>query len=63
MGRPTLTLSDLEQWVQSGAQWTALEISDELAVIELSTCTGEPVDQLESTDRRLIEYVRAQRAG
>ena len=63
MGRPTLTLSDLQQWVQSGAQWTALEISDELAVIELSTCTGEPVDRLESTDRRLIEYVRAQRAG
>ena len=63
MGRPTLTLSDLQQWVHSGAQWTALEISDELAVIELSTCTGEPVDQLESTDRRLIEYVRAQRAG
>lgn len=61
--RPTLTLADLESWVESGADWRALEISDELAVVELRTCYGEPVDTLESTDSRLIEYLRAQRAG
>ncbi len=60
--RPTLTLVDLERWVQSGADWKALEISDELAVVELRTCYGEPVDTLKSTDPRLIEYLRAQLA-
>jgi len=60
--RPTLKLADLERWVESGAEWTALEVSDTLAVLELRTCYGEPVDTLESTDPRLIEYVRTQRA-
>lgn len=61
--RPLLMLADLERWVENGADWRALEVSDELAVVELRTCYGEPVDTLKSTDPRLIEYVRAQRAG
>jgi hypothetical protein len=61
--RPSLTLPDLERWIEGGADWRALEIADELAVIELRTCYGEPVDTLESTDPGLIEYVRGQRAG
>ena len=61
--RPSLTLPELERWVENGADWRALEVSDELAVVELRTCFGEPVDTLESTDPRLIEYVRAQRPG
>ena len=59
--RPTLTLPELERWVENGAGWTALEVSDRVAVIELRTCHGEPVDTLSSTDRRLIEYVRSNR--
>lgn len=61
--RPRLTFPDLERWEQSGAEWRALEISDELAVVELCTCYGEPVDTLESTDPQLIEYLRAQLPG
>jgi hypothetical protein len=61
--RPSLVLADLERWVENGAGWRALEVSDELAVVELRTCSGEPVDTLESTDPRLIDYVRAKRGG
>jgi hypothetical protein len=61
--RPSLMLPDLERWVENGAHWRAIEVSDELVVVELRTCYGEPVDTLKSTDPPLIEYVRAQRAG
>lgn len=56
--RPKLSLQDLRRWEDGGALWRVLEISDERAVIELRTCTNEPVDRQESHDRDLIEYVR-----
>ena len=56
--RPRITLAELERWIENGADWRALEVADELAVIELRTCYGEPVDTVRSTDPGLIEYVR-----
>ncbi|MEJ7717163.1 MAG: hypothetical protein WKF31_04065 [Thermoleophilaceae bacterium] len=36
-----------------------LHLSERWAVVALLTCTGEPVDRLESADPRLIEHLRA----
>ncbi len=58
--RPALTLADLERWVENGASWRALEVSDERAVVELCTCYGEPVDVLAGAAPELVAYVREQ---
>jgi hypothetical protein len=58
-GRPGISLLDLERWEDNGATWRAVEISDEVAVIELCTCYGEPVDMVRSSEPELIEYVRS----
>ena len=49
----------LERWTDNGAGYRVLELTDERAVVQLCTCYGEPVDRLESEDRRLIDYLRA----
>jgi hypothetical protein len=56
--RPTLTLADLQRWQESGATWRALEVTDERAVVELCTCTGEPVDLLTGAGPELVAFVR-----
>ena len=48
----------LERWIDNGAVYRVLELTDERAVVQLCTCYGEPVDRLESKDRGLIEYLR-----
>jgi hypothetical protein len=54
-----ITVEDLERWEEHGATWRTLELSDERAVVELCTCYGEPVDQLQSEKPDLIEFVRS----
>jgi hypothetical protein len=48
----------LTRWEESGAVWRAVHVSDAKAIVDLCTCTGEPVDRIESTDPDLIEFVR-----
>jgi hypothetical protein len=54
----TLTIDALERWVLFGAQWRIVELSRERAVVDLCTCTGEPVERMESEDPAVIGYVR-----
>jgi hypothetical protein len=54
----TLTIDALERWVLFGAQWRIVELSSARAVVNLCTCTGEPVERLESEDPAVIGYVR-----
>ena len=54
----TLTIDALERWVLFGAQWRIVELSSERAVVDLCTCTGEPVERWESDDPTLIRYLR-----
>jgi hypothetical protein len=61
--RPAITVEALERWVENGATWRALELTDGHAVVELCTCYGEPVDQLESDAPELIEFVRTHAEG
>jgi hypothetical protein len=48
----------LERWTANGAVYKVLELTDDHAVVQMCTCHGEPVDLLESEDRKLIEYLR-----
>ena len=50
----------LERWTDHGALYEVLELTDERAVVLLKTCSGEPVDRLESSERRLIDFLRDQ---
>jgi hypothetical protein len=52
------TLGALEDWELHGATWRPLELSRRRVVLELCSCSGEPMDLVESNDRKLIEYVR-----
>ena len=52
----------LRRWEDHGAVWRAVFVSDERAVVDLCTCTGEPVERLESSDPELIRVV-LERAG
>jgi hypothetical protein len=53
-----VTIDDLESWVLSGAHWRVRDISNEYAVVDLCTCTGEPTERVESADPAVIGYLR-----
>ena len=38
--------------------WRAVHVSDAKAIVDLCTCTGEPVDRIESDDPDLIAFLR-----
>ncbi len=57
-GEP-LTIAELERWVLFGATWQIAELSDQHAIIDLCTCTGELVERREGHDAKVIEYLRA----
>lgn len=52
-------ISILQKWEDNGAVWRAVAVGDEHVSIDLCTCTGEPVDRLDSHDAELIDYVRS----
>ena len=58
---PEITIEDLKSWEDHGAMWRPLAISNELAVLELCSCFGEPVDTVQSTAPELIDFVRSHR--
>jgi hypothetical protein len=49
----------LQRWRDFGADFRVLHLSEGAAIVELCACTGEPVDRLESSDPRLLDYLRA----
>ena len=59
--RSGLTVRELEDWELHGATWRALELTDERAVVELCSCSGEPMDLVEGDAPELLEFVRAHR--
>jgi hypothetical protein len=59
---PSVTIEDLERWEEHGAVWRAYEVTDEHALIDLCTCTGEPMERVQSDAPELIEFVRARGA-
>jgi hypothetical protein len=57
------TVTELEDWEQGGAVWQPVEIALKHAVVDLCSCSGEPMDRVESTDPEFIEFVRTHRPG
>jgi len=55
-------VGELERWTFFGAQWRVVALSDGQAIVDLCTCTGEPVDRIESDDPALIAYLRVARS-
>ena len=53
----------LRRWEDSGAVWRAVHVSDAKAIVDLCTCTGEPVDRIESSDPELISLLRERPAS
>lgn len=51
-------LENLENWTLSGGHWRIVSISNERAVVDLCTYTGEPMERLESDDPAVIAYLR-----
>jgi hypothetical protein len=51
-------LENLENWTLSGGRWRIVSISNERAVVDFCTYTGEPMERLESDDPAVIAYLR-----
>jgi hypothetical protein len=58
----TLTVLELEQWVQFGAAWRLLGSDGDHAVVEMLTCTGELVERREADAPEVVSYVCRLRA-
>jgi hypothetical protein len=54
-------LTQLEAFAMfcSGGRWRVVSISDQQAVVDLCTCTGEPMERLESDDPAVIAHLRS----
>ena len=52
---PEDPVTTLERWVDSGADYRVLSLTDEHAVVELRTCVGEPEDRLTPSDPRILD--------
>ena len=48
----------LTRWEYHGAVWRIESLTDQHAVVMLCTCTGEPVERLESDDDALLKFLR-----
>jgi hypothetical protein len=54
---PESPIDTLKRWEDHGAIWRARSVSETEAVVDLCSCTGEPVDQLRSDDPALLRYL------
>jgi uncharacterized protein YeaO (DUF488 family) len=51
-------LARLQQWELSGGGVRVLGLTSDRAVVQLCTCTGEPMEQLVSDEPALLAYLR-----
>jgi hypothetical protein len=56
--RSTHLRDTLENWTFTGGRWRIVSLSDARAVVDLCTCTGEPLQRLESDDPAVIAFLR-----
>ena len=48
----------LTRWEDSGAVFRVETLTEDRAVVMLCTCTGEPVERIESGDESLLAFLR-----
>lgn len=51
---PLLTLT---RWEESGAVWRTRTLTATEAIVDLCSCSGEPVEELRSRDPALLSYL------
>jgi hypothetical protein len=59
---PDVTVEELERWECFGAVWRVVQLSPTRAVVDMCSCTGEPMERRESADPEVVGYVRSNRA-
>ena len=62
MASEPVTIDRLKCWVLAGAHWRVVDISNGHVVVDLCTCTGEPVERAQSDDPVVIGYLRTARS-
>jgi hypothetical protein len=50
-------VAKLVRWEAHGATWNVVLLTEKLAVVDLCTCHGEPVDRIRSSDPALLRYL------
>ncbi len=50
-------VAKLVRWEAHGATWNVVLLTERLAVVDLCTCHGEPVDRIRSNDPALLQYL------
>ncbi len=55
---PDTPVEKVTRWEDFGALVRVRHLSDACAVLDLCTCTGEPVERMESEDPELIALLR-----
>ncbi len=55
---PERPVDTLRRWEDHGAVWRTRRLTETEAVVDLCTCTGEPVDELRSSDPALLRLLR-----
>ncbi len=53
-----LTIEELERWVDFGAKWRAISVTDELAIVDMCQCTGDLVERRKTASADVIAYLR-----
>ena len=53
-----VTITELEDWLQSGAHWRVVDIAKSGAEVEFCTCTGRSIERRQTHDPAVIEYLR-----
>jgi hypothetical protein len=56
---PSVTIEDLERWEDNGAMWRPFEVTATHAVIDLCSCTGEPMERVQSDAEEVVELARS----
>ncbi len=55
----TTTIKELQDWELGGAPWRPVIVTDERAVVDLCTCSGELMERVQSDEPEFIEFVRS----
>jgi hypothetical protein len=58
----SVTVEDLERWEEHGAVWRPFTVTEDHALIDLCSCSGEPMERVQSEAPEVIEFVRARGA-
>ena len=45
MSGDPLTVEELERWTSFGAQWRAVSVSEQQAIVDLCSCSGEALER------------------